>query len=418
MRPVYAIPLANMVRVGWYLSPLGIGLGVIGFAVWWRRGMTRESWLFLVMALLVSAFYIRQTYGASDQHYIYILRRYMVLVYPAFALAGSYALVHLAAAGRFARLRRAAAATLGSLLVLFLIATNIPIYRHIEYAGALAQFEQLATRFEPEDVLLFRSGGRDTPDLLTTPLTYAYGLNALAIKSPRPDQYAPQLARYVERWQAEGRNVFVVLGPSGGIGLPGQQLVPINTLAVSLREFEQLTHQKPRNVYDTTLEFVVYLAQPTPGSDTEATAAIDAYVSQLRGLYRPEAITGMRLAWTDGDALIRVPWPAGDHEALEIMLAGGVRPASLGAAQACIEYRHEQSYLLDDPAAPFVAAGCVALDETPRPYRIAIGAPTAPGTGTLLVRIASEIWVPAEADPAQIDRRRLGVLYGGIAGVP
>ena len=36
------IAQANLVRLGWYLSPLGVLLGVLGFALWWRRGLTRE----------------------------------------------------------------------------------------------------------------------------------------------------------------------------------------------------------------------------------------------------------------------------------------------------------------------------------------------------------------------------------------
>ena len=35
----YHIPLANLVRVGWYLSPLGVVLGCVGFALWTRRGL-------------------------------------------------------------------------------------------------------------------------------------------------------------------------------------------------------------------------------------------------------------------------------------------------------------------------------------------------------------------------------------------
>src|SRR5205085_8394991 len=38
-----AIYQANMVRVGWYLPPLGAVLGVLGFALWLRRGMDRAE---------------------------------------------------------------------------------------------------------------------------------------------------------------------------------------------------------------------------------------------------------------------------------------------------------------------------------------------------------------------------------------
>src|SRR6185295_2631205 len=95
-RITYTKPLANLVRVGWYLSPLGVALGIAGFALWWCRGTSRASWLFLVVGLLATVFFVRQSYGASDQSYIYILRRYIPQVYPAFSLGIAYALVALA----------------------------------------------------------------------------------------------------------------------------------------------------------------------------------------------------------------------------------------------------------------------------------------------------------------------------------
>ncbi|HEX9372036.1 MAG TPA: hypothetical protein VF897_13565, partial [Roseiflexaceae bacterium] len=91
-----AIAQANLVRVGWYLSPLGVILGILGFALWWRCGLNRASWPFLLVSLLSAFFFVRLAYGSSDLTYIYILRRYMPLVYPALSLGMAYALVALA----------------------------------------------------------------------------------------------------------------------------------------------------------------------------------------------------------------------------------------------------------------------------------------------------------------------------------
>ena len=44
--------------------------------------------------------------------------------------------------------------------------------------------------------------------LVVTPLKYTYGLDALAIRSDDPGKYAQELARYVQRWQAQGREVY------------------------------------------------------------------------------------------------------------------------------------------------------------------------------------------------------------------
>jgi hypothetical protein len=164
-------------------------------------------------------------------------------------------------------------------------------------------------------------------------------------------------------------------------------------------------------------DFVVYRLAASVAAPAPAAVAVDDFAAQVRGFYHPEQIGGQALAWTDGGALLRLPWPRdGKPHTLIINLSpGATRPAKLGRAQACIAYRPESSFELMD--LPFLGEQCVALnDATIAGYRFTIdprGQP-APPTGTYLLRIASPAWVPAQADPAQIDQRNLGVLFGGL----
>lgn len=82
-------------RVGWYLSPLGMLLAIVGAALWWRRGLSQASWLFLVAGIASTCFFARLSYGTTDLTYIYILRRYIPLSYPALSLAMAYAIATL-----------------------------------------------------------------------------------------------------------------------------------------------------------------------------------------------------------------------------------------------------------------------------------------------------------------------------------
>jgi hypothetical protein len=465
-REVYTIPLANMVRVGWYLSPPGMLLGLAGFALWWRRGMGRASWLFFGVALTSAFVFFRQSYGTDDQTYIYILRRFVPQVYPALCLGAAYALAALAGrtSGRRpttndegrrtkdeaseraveresvgagerptarssqfsilnSQFRTAAAALLALGLAAFLAQTSRTIYRHVEYGGVLDQLGAAAARFGPDDVLLFRggapevSGGRDYPDLVTTPLTYAFGLNATAVKSSEPGHYAQQLARYVQRWQAEGRQVYLAVGASGALALPGLRLEPAGAIELTnLREFEQLTSQKPSNVQTFGIDFALYRLAPGAPAPTAALAPGD-YAAQVRGFYHPERLAGESVAWTDGDALLRLNLPPqGAPGALTLRLAGGKRPASIGPARLCLSYRAEQSLWAEDPQAGFSPEQCLSLAEQPADYRLALD-PALPrsATGTLLVRLRSEQpWVPASVDPALRDGRRLGAQFAGL----
>lgn len=423
-----ALYQANMVRFGWYLSPLGVILGVAGFALWWRRGMDRASWLFLALALIVSVFFLRQSYGTSDATYIYILRRYVPQVYPAFCLGAAYALAALARAGRalWRRICVAGAAALLVALVGFLLVTGQPIYRHVEYEGALAQLAEIAQRFGRDDVILLRGGAptyaaaRDLPDMIATPLTYAFGLNALTIKSEEPGNYADQLARYIQRWQAQGRRVYLALGASGAVGMPGFRLVPAGRGELRLAEFEQLQNQKPSNVQTLDLEFAFYRLDPDPfaAPPASATIAVDDYANQARGFYRAERIAGARAVWTDGDALLRIPWPSGaGPRRVVLRLAGGVRPAQIGAARACISARPEARFWVEDPAAIYTPLGCFDLGADMADYALTIDPRALPAsaTGTMLLRIKSEAWSPSKIDGSENDARTLGVQFGGLA---
>jgi hypothetical protein len=438
----YLIPLANLVRVGWYLSPLGVILGCVGYALWWRRGLSAASWLFLTVAFIGTAFYVRQTFGTSDQHYIYILRRFVPIAYPAFALGTAYALVALlhAAKGHMqnsrTRLFGSALAGVGvSLCILtfaFLAWTNRPIFGHVEYRGAVAQLDALAARFTPgRDVLLLRGGApvfaesRDVPDLVATPLRFAHGLDAFAVKSSTPGKYADALAAQARSWRAQGREVYVLLSASGAsFALPGFALEPAGDFTLDLPEFEQLTDQKPRNVSRLTLPFTIYRVVPAaPGSVAAAPipAPPTAFAAQVAGLYRPELRPdGTPFSWTNGDATLRLPWPApGAPAELSLELDPGPRPAHLGPARVCLSALPETLLWPEAPGQP-ADLGCTTLSEGANRVTVRLdpaALPPAP-TGTLLLRLDSPAWVPAAEDPRQNDRRSVGVQLGAVTVTP
>src|SRR5262249_24666690 len=274
---------------------------------------------------LSALFFLRLTYGTTDLTYIYILRRYIPVVYPAVSLGMAYAIVALAgqrtedkgprtsARSRFWSLVFGLWSIVLALALLgFFVATNRPLYNPVEYGGPLDQRAAAVDRygFGANDVLLFRGEGRDTPDLVVTPLKYAYALDALAIRSDDPGKYAEQLARYVRRWQEQGRRVYLVLGPNGAVELPGLRPERLGPLALGPPEFQQLRDQKPRGLQNFAFDFVVYRLAPTLGSAVvPSSVAVDDYTAQVRGFYHPEHIDGQALAWTDGDALLRLPWP-------------------------------------------------------------------------------------------------------------
>ncbi len=402
-------PAANLIRLGWYLSPLGLWLGLIGVARWLRR----PSWPllpFLGLGLLQGILFVHETYGFA--HHFYIARRYLPVVFPTLLVGMAALLADLSR--RRPRGLRGAVVVLAALQLLYLAYTLRPILRHVEYRGALDQIGALAREIEPEAVLLFVDD-RDPPSLPATPLTYAFGRHALVVAWPRPGSQA--LADQVARWTAEGRPVYLAVGPNGGrLTLPGWRPADTGrTFRLEVPEFQQLYLQKPHVAYTIRLRYRLYRLVPRapgegwlPPAPWRVDVGTDGDIALLSGWHHDEvAGDGTTYAWTYGEAALHLP-PAPGGVLRIRMSAGRSRPPSLGPARV-------QVYLGE------VLLGEVQVDRTFRTYTFELPAflPQVDADGGVTVRIVTEPWVPAEVDPRQVnDRRQLGVQVDWVEVEP
>ncbi len=481
LRDLFGAAQANLVRLGWYLSPPGIALALIGLALLVYR-IDSASWLFLVIAAVTSVVFLRLTYGTSDQHYIYIMRRYVPHVYPAFAIGIAYAIARMPLNMRslvetlqcnvstpppssVPAADCTASITLDAppitpapespspnlqpstlnlqpstfnlqpstvlrlfltlALSLFLVVTGRPTFRHTEYAGALEQIGAMANQFDPGAIVLMRGGApsfaqaRDIPDLLATPLTFAAGTNAFALKSRDPGRYASHLARYIRRWHDQGRPLYLAISASGALVLPGWRLEPAGRLQLDLPEYEQPTDHKPSAVQRFTLDFALYRLLPEEQQSAEPlplSITPDDYAYQVRGVYRAERIGDRLIAWTDGDALFRLPAPTTEPLTITATLAAGTRPAAL-TGETCLALAAEPGYSADDAAqAVFTTPVCITPGDEPTAIMLIADPRTLPHspTGHILLRVQTPPFIPARDDPASHDPRRLGVQIVGL----
>ena len=415
---------ANMVRFGWYVSPLGVLLGVWGSLRWWRRGLMPAGWLFLVMATVYTVFYVRLLYGQSDATYIYILRRYVPLVYPAWMLAMAYALWHKvpqsrsAVSGITSRINRfvpslvhhALPTLLTALLLVFFLWTGRGVYQHVEYGGAFAQFAVLAERVRPQDIIIVRSANeRDLADVPAAPLTYLYGRNALVWKGTNSQNYGAALAEQVRRWRDEGRAVYVLLGASSGDWqLPGWGLAAGQDWTWRYREYEQPRDHKPSQAgAEQQLTMRLYQVVPSADQITPPEITADETAYQLRGLYRAENTPEGRASWTGGDAVMRLPITTGSTLALD--LGPGKRPQALDPAEVCVSVAPDELGATDPV---WRSLGCVVVTAKRATFSWLLPVPP----GALLIRLETPPWQPNRtvADPgesASSDERTLGVRF-------
>lgn len=420
-----ALSLANMARLGWYLSPLGVILGVIGgLMLWWR--LDRRSWILVVVATIYALFYINSLYGTGEQTYIYILRRYVPLVYPAFILGIAYALAGLRGLSKQHRttLRTGAATVLAAALLLFFVVTGRTAYAHTEYAGAFAAIDALSKRFDPRDIILVRGGGadeiaiRDTSELIATPLTFIFERNALAVKGRMPGHYAQAFSTQVTHWRDEGRHVYLLLSASGGdMTFPGYTPQSRGDVMLSLREFQQLRDQKPKLSYINEVPFHLYELVPDTGSIPLTTITYDDTAAQVAGFYRSEAPNGdERAAWTDGKAVLRLPATA-QGQTVTLRVAGGTRPHAAAPAHLCIDVTAEPVPAPPGKLAdvfPWQPVMCANLPQGS--VDLAVHIPTLQAGTRALLRLQSTTWVPSDTppDPGTMpspDGRELGIRF-------
>lgn len=419
LRDLYANSMANLVRVGWYLSPLGIFMAVLGASIVLWQGVNRRNWLFVLVTLGTAMLYIQLSYGTSSQTYIYIMRRYLTNVYPGFAVFIGIFTVTLWSPVWWRKLASVAST---ALLALFLVITVRPVVAEVELRGAIRSVAHIATLSQPDDITLIRGGSpnygaaRDSIDVLALPLVAIHDQAVFGIRSLTPEKYGRELASLWQTWMDEGRAVFYIAGANGALWMPDMHLVKKEPIAITVPEFSQLLNQKPGTFGRMQISYQRYQIVAGPGRlpdriDTSDTA------SQVSGFYPYEQDSTERTyAWTTGDAVIRMPLPT-TPTTIAITAAAGTNIANIPAQRLCLAYAG-QALPWTEHEVTWQEAGCVALTATSGTYTFTLTDIPPSATDTLLIKLASTPWVPAEVDPLQNDRRTLGFQFEEAAYIP
>jgi hypothetical protein len=193
----------NLLRLGWYLGPLGVWLAVAGAAlVTWQ--LSRRTAVILVVGVGFSLLYLWRI--QANPHQIYTMRRYVPAVMPFFVVAAVYAVGWLHQ--RQQVFWRWSAVALALLWLGGLGWSARGFISQIDFQGLADQLDALDQRLEPNSVLIFYD---QTPigagDLLGTPLYFIYGHTALTIRQPEALEETIFL-EVLRQWQQEGRTVY------------------------------------------------------------------------------------------------------------------------------------------------------------------------------------------------------------------
>ena len=237
----------TLLQLGWYLSPVGVLLAVAGAALAAYQGRGSRVWLLLAVGLLFSLLYL--SHPLNNTRHIYVMRRYVPAVLPAFALCAGYALAWVAGrtegrrqkaeggrrtedALRTTPLRLAMAGLMGAAALGGILPVTARITAQSELAGTVEQVARLADRFEPNAVVLLRDPDTvGTAAVLGTPLQFIHGRDTFVVQG---EVDVPRVEGMLRGWRDAGRPVYI--GLSDGAAwptLPHFSLTPLGRAEVN-----------------------------------------------------------------------------------------------------------------------------------------------------------------------------------------
>ncbi|TAH48531.1 MAG: hypothetical protein EYC68_21440 [Chloroflexota bacterium] len=293
---------ANLIKLGWYLSPIGIGLAALGGMLVALRDLNARNAFFFGTATLFALLYLDELY--SNPHYIYTTRHYIPLVIPLFVILAARALQWLwndlfASNRSRQRAARIAAASAFALWMLYNVyamgivdasrtqglALRVPFVSETvpfgmmrvepfeksivgmnELGGTYAQVSGLAQQLDPNAVIIF-SAGRDEPSAIATPLKYIFGRDAFVTVFNNPP--GNKIAALIDAWRAQGRDVILAYGTNGGkLQIPNYALEPVGEFSFDAPQWAFAYDFMPRSAWQINLNYALYRAVPRTMPDT------------------------------------------------------------------------------------------------------------------------------------------------------
>jgi hypothetical protein len=257
----------SLVRLGWYVTPIGLALALAGAGWLLWSGRWRRAAPLLGLLGLSLAFYLPNPLVSSDQPWA--ARRYLPVVLPGLLLLAAYGATVLGQRlGRPLRGRgRGARAIIAGLLCLAVAVwewrTTAPIVAFREQAGAIAQVQALAALIPADAIVLFPRSAAGTR--LSLPLQYLGGRAAFVLPAEEPVE---GILAVVRRWRAEGRPVYWVVPLGTRFPTPpGIRFAPAGQFSFDAAQLERPLDRLPAATEPLRFDLQLFRVDLAPGTD-------------------------------------------------------------------------------------------------------------------------------------------------------
>jgi 4-amino-4-deoxy-L-arabinose transferase-like glycosyltransferase len=234
----------NLIRLGWYLSPLGIVLATAGICLMILT-VNRQTAVLLGTGLIFSLLYIWKI--QANPHQIYTMRRYVPAVLP-FAIVATGVLFSWLFSHRQKWIQVAGIfLAIGWLFSLGLAARGF--VRQVDHLGIVTQLESIDNLLEPASILIFNEQAAITKgDSLGTPLRFLFGHDVYSVRDLETLD-VDALVGMMNRWRDSGRSVYWI-GDSAILkdqGLILGQPVQVN---IASQQLEGVYDRKPSEIVE------------------------------------------------------------------------------------------------------------------------------------------------------------------------
>ena len=373
----------SLVRLGWFVTPLGLGLGILGLLL--AIQAFRARYLFFALtALSFSTFYFYKIRIYND--YYFALRRFVPVILPCLLGLAAFFLVRLAGRGR---LRRLCAGAMALGLLAAFARDTARIASFTDWQNAVHFVDDVARRFGPDDIVIFEQA--QSIHLLSLPLWAVHGVNVLELARFNPDP--EKLQHLVTSWRPRYRNLYFV--HTYRTDLCGLFLEHVEDYSFGTYEWERAYGRPPERPEFRALHFTVSRVVPAEELQVPALREVDLGGSddfQVSGFFDKEG-GDVTFRWTGACASVYLPGARGGDR-LVVTAAAGARPE---AKPALVR-------------ATLSGAALGAFSPTAGFGEYSLKLPETLPPGPPVLRFDVNAWRPANSVPGDTDTRDLGVM--------
>jgi hypothetical protein len=249
----------NLVRLGWYLTPLGIGVAAAGFCILILFGPWRLLWPWALVGGAFSFLYIYNI--LNNPFHIYAMRRYVPVVLPTFVLAGGVFLAWIWNRQNYTRLMRSIAVLGFVAWMTGMLVNGRLIWTHAEYAGVTQQIEAAAARFPQNAILLFVDPAPVGLGVVVgTPLHFLHDLPSYDLQEEHLSE--DMLLAQIDAWQAQGYAPYLLVASGAELPLSAQRLTALAPIHITYPFLETSYDHPPSYIQQVDISMDVYAVAP------------------------------------------------------------------------------------------------------------------------------------------------------------